>query len=285
MNYCYLNGRYVSKVKTKISVEDRGFNFSDSVYELIQFRNNTLYNYSKHLTRLSKSLEEVSIANPFKNFNSLFLIIKYLIRMNKYNSGYIYIQISRGEAARNHLFPTNIKPNVVILLYPLRRDMDVSKGVAVKTGADIRWKKCNIKSTSLLANVLGKQFAKENGVYEIWQLNEKYEVTEGTTSNSFIVCNENIIYTHPKNEYILGGVTRDTVIEIAKVNGLKISETPFNLKHIEKCKEAFLTSTTVGVLPVTIINKRLVSDGDIGGITKHLMSLYNNHLTQQLNQI
>ena len=108
-------------------------------------------------------------------------------------------------------------------------------------------------------------------------------MTEGTTSNSFIVSKENIIYTHPKNEFILGGVTRDTVIQIANENGLKVVESSFSCESIKSCKEAFLTSTTVGVLPVTNIDKRIVSEGKIGKITKNLMKLYNQHLSKQLN--
>ena len=284
MQISFLNGQFISKHDAKVSIEDRGFNFADGVYEVINFKDLVLLNFSKHLKRLKRSLSETKIKSPFINMNSLHLIIKNLIHLNSVNEGFIYIQITRGTSQRNHLFPKNALANIVISLYPHKNFDILKKGVKVKLSSDLRWKRCDIKTISLLPNVLGKQLAHELGVYELWLINSKKKITEGTTSNAFIILDNGKILTHPKNNFILGGVTRDSVIEVAKQNKLELEEKAFTLSQAFSAKEAFLTSTTVGVLPVLSIDDKIISKGKIGSVTQKLMKLYDDYLSKQINE-
>ena len=284
MQISFLNGQFISKHDAKISIEDRGFNFADGVYEVINFKDLVLLNFSKHLKRLKRSLLETKIKSPFINMNSLHLIIKNLIHLNSVNEGFIYIQITRGTSQRNHLFPKNALANIVISLYSHKSFDILKKGVKVRLSSDLRWKRCDIKTISLLPNVLGKQLAHELGVYELWLINNKKEITEGTTSNAFIILDNGKILTHPKNNFILGGVTRDSVVEVAKQNKLKLEEKAFTLSQAFSAKEAFLTSTTVGVLPVLGIDDKIISQGKVGSVTQKLMNLYDDYLSNQLNE-
>lgn len=281
MEISYLNGKFIPKVEAKISIEDRGFNFSDGVYEVIRFSNNVLFNYKKHITRLKNSLKSLDIKNPFKNIDSLKFIIFNLIDLNNIKSGFLYVQITRGTSIRNHVYPENIKPNIIISIFPEKKNIFIKHGVSVITSPDLRWKRCDIKSISLLPNVLGKLKAINTGNYEVWQTNANNQITEGTTSNSFIILKNNVIMTHPKNNHILGGVTRDVVIKIAKKNNFIINEKAFTVREAEKCKEAFLTSTTVGIIPVISINKKLISK-EPGCLTKNLIKLFNEDLRKQI---
>ena len=165
MSFCYINGFYKNNIDAQISVEDRGFNFSDGVYEVISFRSGKLLNFDKHLDRLSKSLMDLQISKPFRNPNSLKIIIYHLLKLNDVNDGFLYLQITRGTAKRNHLFPGNIKPNIVIFTFSKGSLDKIKKGVNVGLTKDQRWKRCDIKSISLLANVLDKQKGHESGFF------------------------------------------------------------------------------------------------------------------------
>ena len=281
MSFCYINGSYKNNIDAQISVEDRGFNFSDGVYEVMGFRKGKLLNFDRHLNRLSKSLIDLQIDKPFTNTNSLKIIIYYLLQLNNVDDGFLYLQITRGTAKRNHLFPSNIKPNVVIFTFSKGSLDNVKQGVNVGLTKDQRWMRCDIKSTSLLANVLDKQKGHESGFFEVWQLRKKL-ITEGTTSNAFIINKKSHIYTHPKNNFILGGVTRDCVIEIALKNNLKVIEKAFDLDDIKNCNEAFLTSTTLGIVPVTKIDNIIINKKKIGLITKNLMKKLEDFLDKQI---
>ena len=284
MTFCYINGSFEVKTNAMVSVEDRGFNFSDGVYEVLGFANQKILNFKKHLGRLDNSLRGIRISKPFINFKSLELIIKKLFKLNNINDGFIYLQITRGNAKRNHLFPTKIKPNIVIFTFNLNVDKKItSKGVEVGLTDDLRWSRCDIKSISLLPNVLEKQKAYEKGFYEYWQIRDNL-VTEGSTSNAFIVNSRNQIITHPTNNFILGGVTRDSIIEIAKKEKIDVIEKGFSSTEINNCKEAFLTSTTVGVLPVVKIENKKINRGIPGIITKKLIEKYNNYLLNQIDK-
>ena len=281
MTIYYVNGSYKNKANALISVEDRGFNFSDGVYEVIGFNQQKLLNFKKHSVRLKRSLNGLKIPHPFKNFKSLELIILNLIGLNYVDNGFVYLQITRGSAKRNHLFPINVQPNVVIFTFSNKNIKNLLKGVKVGISEDIRWLRCDIKSISLLPNVLEKQKASNKGFYEIWQ-SRNNKITEGSTSNAFIIDSKNVILTHPANNLILGGVTRDCVISVAKMNGFSVKENSFTIEDIKKCKEAFLTSTTVGVLPVIKIDKFVVNGGKPGNSTLEIINLYNKYLTKQL---
>ena len=277
MNICYINGKFEFKQKCKISIEDRGFNFADSIYEVMQFKKKKVFNYELHLDRLKRSLSELKIKSPFSNSKSFEIIIKNLIILNKMHRGYVYLQISRGTSSRNHLFPKFVEPNIVVVLYKYNDNRDLKNGVHVVSIKDMRWKRCDIKTISLLPNVLGKQNAFQKNCYESWQINEKNQITEGTTSNAFIVLKNKVIQTYPKNKNILGGVTRDTTITLAKNNGYKVIEKSFNREQVINASEAFLTSTTVGILPVLSIDGFKISNSKVGNITKSLIDLHNEY--------
>lgn len=281
MSICYINGRYIQKIDSKISIEDRGLNFSDGVYEVIRFNKLVLLNFKNHMDRLNRSLDELTIKFPFFNNKTLKIILDKLLYLNYYKKGFIYLQITRGSATRNHLFPKKTKPNVLISIYPEPDIPSLKKGVKIILTKDLRWKRCDIKSISLLPNVLGKQLAHENGCYESWQLDYNDFITEGTTSNAFIIMKNGNIKTHPINNNILGGVTRNTLIEVARENNFSISQKPFSKQELFECKEAFLTSTTVGVLPVTEVQKKQINRGLVGVITRELIEKYDNFLENQ----
>ena len=284
MSICYVNGSYEEKNSAMISIQDRGFNFSDGVYEVMSFFGNQVINFDKHLKRLAKSLDGLRIQKPLTNYKSLELILKKLIKLNKLDKGFVYLQITRGSSSRNHLFPKLSKPNIVIFTFTAKLDKNlILSGVKVRLTDDLRWKRCDIKSISLLPNVLEKQNAFEEGMYESWQKRNNY-ITEGSTSNAFIVNRNGFIQTHPANNFILGGVTRDTLIEIAKINKIKVIEKAFSLSDLFSSKEAFLTSTTAKILPVVKINEKNIGNGKPGQMTQVLIKMYNELVKRQIHE-
>ena len=284
MSICYVNGSYEEKSSATISIQDRGFNFSDGVYEVMSFFGNQVINFDKHVKRLAKSLESLRIQKPLSNYKSLELILKKLIKENKLDKGFIYLQITRGSCSRNHLFPKLSKPNIVIFTFTAKLDKKlILSGVKVRLTDDLRWKRCDIKSISLLPNVLEKQNAFEEGMYESWQI-RKNLITEGSTSNAFIVNRNGFIQTHPANNFILGGVTRDTLIEIAKKNKIKVIEKAFSSSDLFSSKEAFLTSTTAKILPVVKINEKTIGNGKPGQMTQVLIKKYDELVKCQIHE-
>ncbi len=281
MSICYINGSFENKFSASISIQDRGFNFSDGVYEVMSFHKNKIINYYRHIKRLDRSLKSLRINKPMRNTKSLELIIKKLIKLNHLTDGFLYLQITRGSSSRNHLFPSLTLPNIVIFTFTTKLDKNmILKGVNIRLTEDLRWKRCDIKSISLLPNVLEKQNAHENGMYESWQQRDTY-ITEGSTSNAFIVNSNNEIQTHPANNYILGGVTRDTTIDIAKKCKFIVKEKAFTISDLSNCKEAFLTSTTARILPVINVDNKKISNGKPGEITKTLINKYNELIKSQ----
>ena len=284
MSICYVNGSYEDKNSAMISIQDRGFNFSDGVYEVMSFFGNQVINFEKHVKRLEKSLNGLRIQKPLTNYKSLELILKKLIKLNKLEKGFLYLQITRGSSSRNHLFPKSSKANVVIFTFTAKLDDRlILNGVTVRLTEDLRWKRCDIKSISLLPNVLEKQNAFEEGMYESWQKRNNL-ITEGSTSNAFIVNRNGFIQTHPANNFILGGVTRDTLIEIAKKNKIKVIEKAFSSSDLFSSREAFLTSTTAKILPVVKINEKTIGNGKPGQMTQVLIKKYNEHVKCQIHE-
>ena len=284
MSICYVNGSYEEKTSAVISIQDRGFNFSDGVYEVMSFSGNHVINFDKHVKRLSKSLDSLRIKKPLVNYKSLELILRKLIKVNKLDEGFLYLQITRGSSSRNHLFPKLTKPNLVIFTFNTKLDEKlILSGVKVRLTEDLRWKRCDIKSISLLPNVLEKQNAFEEGMYESWQKRNNL-ITEGATSNAFIVNRDGFIQTHPANNFILGGVTRDTLIEVAKKNKIKVIEKAFSSNDLFKSKEAFLTSTTAKILPVVKINEKTIGNGKPGQMTQVLIKMYNELVKCQIHE-
>jgi D-alanine transaminase len=211
-------------------------------------------------------------------------IIAEVVRRNGIDYGMVYLQITRGVAPRDHAYPKGIRPALVVTakrLAPQRPEL-VERGVSVITLPDIRWQRCDIKSVSLLPNVMGKQTAKEAGAYEAWQISADGDVTEGTSTNAWIVDRSGAVVTHPADHAILGGITRQSVLKVARAEGIKLVERRFTLKDVFSAREAFLTSTTAAVLPVVSVDGRKVGDGKPGPITMRLRERYLATLERQV---
>jgi D-alanine transaminase len=277
----YVNGRYVPHSHAAVHVEDRGFQFADGVYEVFAVAKGTLVDEELHLQRLARSLAELRIARPH-NDKVLKHLFREVLRRNRVRDGILYLQITRGAAPRDHAFPKAARPSVVITARPARlADPSVAaRGVQVITIPDIRWRRCDIKSVSLLPNVLGKQQSKEAGAYEAWMVNDAGEVTEGTSTNAWIVTKAGALVTRKADAAILNGVTRLTILRIAREQGLAVEERPFTLVEALAAAEAFLTSTTSYVMPVVRIDGKPIADGKPGEFTRKLLAGYRGHIDQ-----
>ena len=278
----YVNGRYYPHKEVNVHVEDRGYQFADGVYEVILVKNRLLVDEIPHLDRLERSLGALEIACPMKR-QSLKMVLEEVIDRNKFKDGIVYIQVTRGVARRDHGFPKFSKPTLVITARPLNSAVKSTKtkGAKVITLPDIRWKRCDIKSVSLLPNVLGKQAARTAGAQEAWQYDEEGFITEGTSTNAWILDHDDNLITRYLDQAILSGVTRLTVINLAESEGIKVVEQPFSIDDVKNCKEAFFTSSTSFLTPVTQIDDAVIGDGSPGEFTKKLLLSYMNYIDER----
>lgn len=275
----YAGGRYVPHAEAHVHVEDRGYQFADAVYEVIAVHHGRLIDEDEHLARLDRSLGELGIAWPLSE-RALRFKIRELIRRNRIGArGMVYIQVSRGVAARNHAFPKDCPPVLVMTAKPLPAFdyAEASRGVSVITAADQRWRRCDIKTVSLLANVLARQQAVEAGAYEAWLVGNDGFVTEGTASNAWIVTPDRLLLTHDASHAILNGITRQAVLRIARDHGVSLREGPFSVAEAKSAAEAFLTSTTSLIKPVVRIDEAVIGDGRMGPLTARLLGYYADH--------
>ena len=277
----YVNGRYLNHHEALVHVEDRGYQFADGIYEYIAFYNGFLLDADLHFERLERSLFELHIDMPMSRA-ALEIVIEELMERNRKLDGGLYIQITRGVARRDHAFPKRVRPALVMTVCApkLPKPHDVHMGVKVITQPDIRWGRRDIKSISLLANILAKQEAADAAAREAW-LVEGNTVTEGSASNAYIVNKKGEIMTHPANEKILGGITRDVLLRLALQAGIVVVEKAFTVADMKNASEAFMTSTSANVLPVTKIDDRVVGSGKPGPVTLKLQSLYAEHILMQ----
>lgn len=282
--YSYVNGSFVPHNEALVHIDDRGYQFADSIYEVIMVIGRKLIDGKEHFERLKHSLSSLSIPLPMP-LSSLESAIHQLLRKNKRQDGMLYIQITRGTARRNHAFPNDTKPNFIMTISPLKSlsGKERSEGVSVVTADDIRWARRDIKSTNLLPNVLAKQKASEEKAKEAWLVGRDGIVAEGSSSNAYIVDTKNTIITHPKNTNILSGVTRNSVLKLARKAGIKVTERPFSLKEAFAASEAFMTGTASHVTPIVHIDNKKIGDGNPGVVTKKLMALYDEYLSVQNN--
>jgi len=269
----YLNSKYINFNKAKIHIEDRGLQFSDSVYEVVPFYNKKLIDFSFHAKRLKYSLKELQIKYIVKE-DKLKKIFNKIISLNKIRNGIVYLQITRGVQPRDHNYRNNLIPNLII--YTINRKLNLPnsnfKGVKAITYKDLRWKRRDIKTVSLLANVLAKKEAVRKKAYEAILI-DNGKITEATASNVWIVKNNKLI-THPSNTDILKGITRETVKKLIKKNKLNLKETSFTKKELYNADEVFITSASSFVTPIIKVDSKLVNKGKIGRITLQLATLY-----------
>ncbi len=271
----FLNGEFIKKNQAHISVMDRGFLFGDGVYEVIPIYNGKIFRLDEHLLRLQTSLDSIKIKNPYspKKWSS---ILNKLLKFYNNQEQSIYLQISRGISnKRQHSF-SNLTPTVYIesniLLTKTKETLRT--GFSAITQPDIRWSRCDIKSTSLLANVMYSQQAKEKNVEEII-LYQNTQVTEGATSNVFMIKN-NTLYTHPTNVHILSGITRDLVLESAKAYHISIQETSFSINELNTADELWISSSTREIMPITKVDNKLINNGHIGNVWSRVYDYYQS---------
>lgn len=271
----YVNGRFVPHDRAMVHIEDRGFQFADGVYEVVTVHDGWLVDEAGHIDRLERSLKELAMARPVSR-RVLGLLMRELIRRNGIRDGLLYLQVTRGVAPRDFKFPKAARPTLAMTVRRANLEPThlVEAGVSVITIPDIRWKRRDIKSVALLPQVLGKQRAVEAGAYEAWMVEDDGLVTEGTSSNAWIVTAENQLVTRQANSSILRGVTRQAVIRIAGKEGIGFAERPFTVEEAYAAREAFLTSATNYVMPVTRIDGKPVGDGTPGRLTRQMRTLY-----------
>ncbi|MDP6103434.1 MAG: aminotransferase class IV [Gammaproteobacteria bacterium] len=273
----FLNGIFVDKDKAFVSVMDRGFLFGDGVYEVIPVYNRKLLKPIEHLNRLQKSLDSVSIKNPYNESEWLDILIK-LMSYSVSDDQSIYLQITRGsDTKRVHTYK-DLKPSIYIEsnILKTRTKKEVSKGYSAITMKDIRWDRCNIKSTSLLANILYSQEAKKANAEEAI-LHKNNVITEGSTSNVFLIKN-GVLFTHPAGSKILSGITREMVLESAKSINIIVKEEACNLDDIYDCDEVWISSSTRGIIPITKIDDKLLNNGVVGKLWKGVYEDYLQYI-------
>lgn len=273
----YVNGLYLPHAQATIHVDDRGHHFADSVYEVLPVVKGRLYHLDQHLDRLERSLGALAISWPVPR-RVLPLILDQVIRRNRLTDGLVYVQASRGAAPRNHAFPLDTPSSLVISAWPHSGPATalIEQGVRVVSQPDLRWKRPDIKATGLLPNVLARQSAREAGAFEAWLINDRGFVTEGSATNIFIVAPDGALLTHPADNSILAGVTRANVLKLARNLGLEVGERAFTLAEALRAREAFITGTTMMVMPVVKVDDSVIGDGLPGPITRRLRELYQD---------
>jgi D-alanine transaminase len=276
----YVNGRYLPYAAAAVHIDDRGYQFADGVYEVIHVRDRQLVDAEPHFDRFDYSLGELRIKPPMGRA-ALRLVLGELLLRNEVENGLIYFQATRGVAPRDHKFPAKSRTSLVATAKRLRAMPAAvqSQGVAVISIPDIRWQRCDIKSLSLLPNILGKQHAVEQGAYEAWQVDANGFVTEGTSTNAWIVTSGGRLVTRPLGHAILAGIVRRSVLGL--IDGMKVTfeQRPFSLAEARDANEAFLTSSSGFLLPVTRLDGQPVGDGKVGPVTGELRRRMERYVT------
>ncbi len=278
----YVNGRYRPLSEPAMPAEDRGLQFADAIYEVVLVYGGGLIDEAYHLDRLERSLGELGILMPMSR-PALGVVAREVIRRNRIRDGIVYMQISRGTAPRNAApFPTGLVPNVIMTARRVAPPDPAAsvEGIGVKTVPDIRWRRRDIKTTALLPNAWAKQRALEAGFKDAWQVDDDGYVTEGSSSNAWIVTKDKQLVTRPRSHDILWGVTCRRVLELAAELGLSLVERPFTVAEAKAASEAFLTSASSYVLPVTRIDDASIGNGRAGSVTMALAERYHAHIRE-----
>ncbi|PZO79421.1 MAG: D-amino acid aminotransferase [Mesorhizobium amorphae] len=273
----YVNGRYVPHSHASVHIEDRGYQFADGVYEVCEVARGFIVDSVRHLDRLDRSLRELRIAWPLKRA-ALELVMSEVIRRNRVRDGMVYLQVTRGVAPRDHVFPKPGTPSAIVVTAkrtdPAAGHARAEAGIAVISVPENRWERVDIKSVGLLPNVLARQAAKEQGAQEAWFVDAEGLVTEGAATNAWIVTGEGKLVTRPAEHGILKGVTRTTLFDLAAREGLKIEERPFTVAEAQGAREAFISAATTLVMPVVSIDGKTVANGHPGTIALSLRQAF-----------
>jgi D-alanine transaminase len=275
--FAYVNGRFVRHGEAAVHIEDRGYQLADGVYEVWAVFDGKLADAAGHFARLWRSLDELRIVHPMSE-KALTVVLREAIRRNRVREGMVYLQVTRGVAPRDHAFPNPaVPPAVVVTAKSVDRaaaEARAAKGQSVVTTPETRWGRCDIKSIGLLPNALAKQAARERGAVEAWFVDELGLVTEGSSSNAWIVDAEGRLRTRDTQANILRGVTRASLLEVIAGEGLTIAEQPFTVEEAKAAREAFVTGAGTLVLPIVSIDGAPIGDGKPGPLASRLRRLY-----------
>ncbi|WP_037493247.1 D-amino-acid transaminase [Sneathiella glossodoripedis] len=276
----YVNGQYVPHQEAAVHIEDRGYQFADGVYEVIPIVANKLIGEEGHLDRLWRSLDELQIDAPMKR-KPLQLVMRELLRQNGIETGLIYLQVTRGVAPRDHPFPKDAVPSLVMTAKRTslaKAEAKAEEGVAVITVPDIRWARRDIKSVSLLPNVLAKQKAVEEGAYEAFQVDDDGFITEGSSTNAWIVLQDGTLVTRPASNDILSGITRADLLKLLENKDFKVELRPFSVDELLNAREVFLTSSSSYVQPVVQVDGKSIGNGKPGSISNELRAVFKDYM-------
>jgi len=272
----YVNGRYLPHADAAVHIEDRGYQFADGVYEVCEVARGYIVDMKRHLDRLSRSLDELRIDWPMSR-KALEVVLREVVGRNRVVNGLVYVQVTRGVAGRDFLFPADTKPSLVITakkVDPALADKRAESGIKVITVPENRWDRVDIKSVGLLPNVLAKQKAKEAGAQEAWFVDTDGNVKEGGSSNAWIVTTDGVMVTRPAEHGILRGITRTTLFDVAKKLGLVIEERGFSVAEAKAAREAFISSATTIAMPVVAIDGQPVANGHPGSVVAALRKAF-----------
>ncbi|KQZ33861.1 D-amino-acid transaminase [Caulobacter sp. Root1472] len=275
--FAYVNGRFVRHGEAAVHIEDRGYQLADGVYEVWAVFGGKLADAAGHFARLWRSLDALKIAHPMSE-KALTVVLREAIRRNKVVEGMVYLQVTRGVAPRDHAFPNPaVPPAVVITAKRVDRaaaEAKAAKGQSVVTVPETRWGRCDIKSIGLLPNALAKQVAREHGAVEAWFVDEMGLVTEGASSNAWIVDAEGRLRTRDTQANILRGITRSSLLDVIAEAGLPVAEQPFTVEEAKAAREAFITGAGTLVLPIVRVDGAQIGDGQPGPVATRLRRLY-----------
>jgi D-alanine transaminase len=260
-----------------VSIEDRGYQLGDGIYEVWAVMSGKLADAEGHFARLERSLGELRIPMPMSRA-ALTVALRETVRRNKVRHGIVYLQVTRGVARRDHAFPAQaIAPSVVITARSTNSaaaEAKAAAGVAVISTPENRWGRCDIKTVNLLPNVLAKQAAKEEGAFEAWFVDKDGLVTEGASSNAWIVDKDGVLRTRDIGANILRGVTRLSLIDVAREAGYRVEERPFTLEEAKQAREAFLTGAGALIMPIVRIDDQPIANGHPGEVASSLRAAY-----------
>lgn len=274
----YVNGRYVPFAQACVHIEDRGYQLGDGVYEVCEIRDGAFVDERRHLERLARSLAALRISEPMP-FASLRHVLRETARRNRVTEGLLYLQITRGVARRDHGFPDKrVKPSLVVTVRALDRkkiEASATAGISVISVPDDRWGRVDIKTIGLLPNVLARQAAKDAGAKDAWFVDEENFVTEGASSNAWLVTKDGVLLTRPSSNRILTGITMTVIKEVAASLQIKVEERAFTVAEAKAAAEAFLSSATQTVMPVVAIDGSPVGSGKPGPVTMRLREAFH----------
>ena len=273
----YVNGQYVRQSSASVHIEDRGYQFADGVYEVCEVREGFIVDMTRHLDRLDRSLSELQIAWPLSR-HALIRVIRETVRRNRVTDGMFYMQVTRGVAKRDHVFPAkSVRSSLVVTAKSIDRaagNARAEKGISVITVPENRWDRVDIKTVGLLPNVMARQKAKEQGAAEAWFVDERGFVKEGAATNAWIITSDGVLVTRPAEHGILRGVTRTTLFDLAAKLGLQIEEREFSVEEAKGAREAFISAATTLIMPVVAIDGAPIANGSPGSLSLSLRQAF-----------